>query len=139
MEEEQIRSWRTQFSVAVLHIIESVDFRLNVEPFLVGVGENLGAWRRRFKLTLAGLVIVVIVLVAVKDLVVNVVNRVGKWIQIFLLVFLGHVTVVFFFLETNLNRNSASVKVSLSVEIFNRQQSTFLIFVVNKSPKLSVL
>lgn len=71
-----------------MHVIEGVDFLLDVKAVSrVGV-EYLCAWRWGLELGLLGLVVVVVVLALVIDLVVNVIDRVGKGIQVFLLMFL---------------------------------------------------
>lgn len=71
-----------------MHVIEGVDFLLDVESVSrVGV-EHLCAWRWGLELGLFGLVVVVVVLALVIDLVVDVIDRVGKGIQVFLLMLL---------------------------------------------------
>lgn len=122
-----------------MHVIEGVDFLLDVEAVSrVGV-EHLCAWRWGLELGLFGLVVVVVVLAFVIDLVVDVIDRVSKGVQVFLLMFLGHVGVVLFLLETDLDRDAASVQVGLAIEEFYRKEGALLVLVINERPKLSLL
>lgn len=80
VEKEEVWASGAEFSIGGVHIIEGVDFLLDVVAVgCVGV-EHLCAWGRCLKLRLFGLVVVVIVLAFVIDLVVNVIDRVSEGI-----------------------------------------------------------
>ena len=92
-----------------MHVVERVDFRLNIVAVCsVGV-ENFCPWWWCIELTLLSFVVVVIVLALVVNLMINVINRVGKGIKVFFLMFLRHIGVVFFLFKSDLYGNTTAV------------------------------
>ena len=103
-----------------MHIVESVDFWLDVEAVSsIGV-ENFGTGRRRIVLALSRFVVVVVMLSLVVNLMVDIVDRVGEGIQVFFLMLLGHVRVVFLLFEPHLNWYTTAMEEGLTVEVLNR-------------------
>ena len=82
MEQEQITSRRSKFSLRILHIIEGVGFLLNVPIVGIAGVEDLGPRWWGLELGLTGFIVVVVVLAFMVDFVVNVLDRVGEGVQI---------------------------------------------------------
>jgi len=92
-----------------MHIIEGVNFLLDVIAISSVCIEYLGTRRRCFELGLLRFIVVVVVLVLVINFVVDVVDGVCKGIQIFLLMLLSHKRIVFLLFESHLNWNSTAM------------------------------
>jgi hypothetical protein len=122
-----------------MHVVERVDFLLNVVPVSsVGV-EHLRTWGWCLKLGLLGFVVVVVVLVLVIDLMVDVVYGVGEGVEVLLFVFLRHERVVLLLFETHLDRDAAAMQEGLSVQEADGKQGALFVFVVYKGPELGLL
>ena len=89
-----------------MHVVEGVDFGLDVVAVRGVAVVNSRTGRRGVELALLGPVIVVVVLAVVVDLMINIVDRIGKRIKFLLFMLLRHVGVVLLLLEAHLNRNS---------------------------------
>jgi hypothetical protein len=115
MEKEKIRAWRAKLPILRVHVIERIDFRLDVVAVCsIGIKNFCARWWW-IELTLLGLVVVIIMLTFMVNLVINVVDRIGKRIKVFLFMLFGHIRVVFFLFKSHFNWNTASMKISLSV------------------------
>lgn len=99
-----------------MHVVQCVDFWLDVEAFgCIGV-EHFGSWWWWLELALSGFVVVIVMLSFVVHFLVYVVDGVGKRVKVFFFVFFGHVRVIFLFFESHLDRDTTAVEEGLSVE-----------------------
>lgn len=105
MKQKQIASWGSQLPLSVLHVVQCVDFLLDV-PIGWRV-EYFRTWRRSLKLGLSSCIVVIVMLAFVIYLVKNVLDRIGKGVQILRGVLFGHERVILSLFKSDLDGNYA--------------------------------